>query len=143
MIHFHIEPPLVFALASTNSLQQWLTKICQSKSHKIMGLNYIFCTDDYLLEINQQYLAHDYYTDVITFDHSETEQVIEGDIFISIDRVKENAQDLQLPFEQELKRVMAHGLLHLLGFGDKTPTEEKEMRQQEEQALALFSSSMS
>ncbi len=99
-------------------------------------ISFIFCSDKYLLEINKEYLQHDYYTDVITFDYSEN-NIISGDIFISIDRVKENADTYKVSFENELYRVMLHGVLHLVGYNDKTKEEQKIMRQKEDEYLNL------
>ncbi|MDX1903199.1 MAG: rRNA maturation RNase YbeY [Thermonemataceae bacterium] len=98
-------------------------------------MNFIFCDDAYLLQINQEYLNHDTYTDIITFDNAEKKGVLESDIFISVERVKENAQNLQIDFEQELRRVLIHGVLHLLGYKDKNKTQEQEMRAKEDEAL--------
>lgn len=97
-------------------------------------VDYIFCSDNYLLEINKKYLQHDYYTDIITFPLSENP--IEANVFISIDRVKENADLYKVTFEHELHRVMAHGILHLLGYNDSTHEEKQIMRQQEDSLLA-------
>ena len=99
----------------------------QSKNKKIGDVNYIFCDDAYLLEINQQYLQHDTYTDIITFDYCEGD-VLNGDIFISVERVRENAQQYKVTFQEELVRVMAHGILHLCGYKDKKKAEAEEMR---------------
>ncbi|MEZ5002946.1 MAG: rRNA maturation RNase YbeY [Chitinophagales bacterium] len=116
----------------------WIQRVIAAETHELSALNYIFCSDEYLLNINNEYLDHDYYTDIITFDNSEEELMIEGDIFISVDRVADNATSLNIPFSEELKRVMAHGVLHLCGFGDKSEEEAKLMRQKEEQAINLF-----
>jgi rRNA maturation RNase YbeY len=115
----------------------WLVQIAKHFEAEIIALNYIFCSDEYLLQINRQYLNHDYYTDIITFPHSESHLFIEGDAFISIERIEDNAQTLNVSPEEELHRVMAHGLLHLLGFKDKTEEEAAEMRKMEDWALAL------
>lgn len=115
----------------------WLTQVAEQFEAEIIELNYIFCSDEYLLQINRQYLNHDYYTDIITFGHSDSPVFIEGDAFISIERVEDNAQTLNVSPEEELHRVMAHGLLHLLGFKDKTEEEAAEMRKMEDWALAL------
>jgi len=128
-----IERPLYLSDES----KQWLVQIAQHFEAKIIELNYIFCSDDYLLEINRQYLNHDYYTDIITFGHSDSILFIEGDAFISIERTEENAQSIGITAEEELHRVMAHGLLHLLGFKDKTEAEVAEMRKMEDWALSL------
>lgn len=112
-------------------VQLWLYSIAKKNSKIIIDLNYIFCSDDYLLQVNIDYLNHDYYTDIITFDNSEKKTEIEGDIFISIDRIKDNATNLKQSFDNELLRVLAHGLLHLIGFNDKTDKDQKEMTNQE------------
>lgn len=105
---------------------------------KIMGdINYILCSDTYLLEMNKQYLKHDYYTDVITFDYCE-DNVMSGDIFISVDTVRDNANEYEATFEKELQRVMVHGVLHLIGYKDKTDEDSKVMRAKENQYLVLF-----
>ena len=101
----------------------WIGKMVQSKNKKIGDVNYIFCDDAYLLEINLQYLKHDNYTDIITFDYCEGD-VLNGDIFISVERVRENAQQYSVTFQEELVRVMAHGILHLCGYKDKKKAAE-------------------
>lgn len=98
-------------------------------------LNYIFCDDEYLLEINKEHLNHDYYTDIITFDYCDEENT-SGDLFISIDRVKDNAKQLNIEFNEELKRVIIHGLLHLIGFKDKTEEDASIMRENENKCLS-------
>lgn len=127
-----------FKLDKTDITTNWISQIIQSHNHKLTELNYIFCSDDYLLEINKSYLAHDYYTDIITFDNADESMTIESDIFISIDRVTENAQDQNKSFQEELNRVMIHGVLHLLGYKDKTDAEEKRMREKENACLSLL-----
>lgn len=129
-----------FVLTKEKKAMQWLNTIAEQANYKINGLNYIFCNDAYLHQINVEYLDHDTYTDIITFDNSEEEQLIEGDIFISIERTRENAANYEVAPEAELNRVMAHGLLHLIGFGDKTDAEKIEMRVQENKALLLWDS---
>ncbi len=129
-----------YVLTDEEKTIHWFNLIAGQLDYTIAGLNYIFCNDTYLHQINVEYLNHDTLTDIITFDNSEERQMIEGDIFISIDRVRENAAIFNVSFETELNRVMAHGLLHLLGYGDKTETEKQEMRFQENQALALWKS---
>ena len=118
-------------------LTEWVQKIAKEHGRKIDVLNYILCSDEYLLEINQEYLQHEDYTDIITFDHSEESSIIEGDVFISIERVKENASQLHQSFVDEFHRVLAHGLLHLLGFKDKTPDDQKVMTEKEDACLSL------
>ncbi|MFK7953352.1 MAG: rRNA maturation RNase YbeY [Ekhidna sp.] len=127
-----------FSLDNADVVSDWLSKLISNNNHSLSDLNYIFCSDDYLLSINKEHLDHDYYTDIITFDSSESESQIEGDIFISVDRVKENASTLNQPFTRELHRVMAHGLLHLFGFADKTDDEKKLMREKEDLCLSLL-----
>ena len=135
-IHYFTEE-IEFDTKSIDSKTDWLSELANENNSSIEELNYIFCSDEYLLKINQEYLDHDTYTDIITFDHREDEnEAIQSDIFISIDRVKENAQINGVSFDNELSRVMAHGLLHLLGYGDKTEEEIKEMRNAENEALA-------
>lgn len=116
----------------------WLMKIAAEHQHKITELNYIFCSDDYLLKINQEHLNHDYFTDIITFDHSEDTGFIEGDVFISVDRVRDNSETLQVQFLDELHRVIVHGLLHLLGYNDKSESEQKVMREKEDACISLL-----
>lgn len=105
---------------------------------RLQGLNYIFMSDDDLLQINRDFLAHDYYTDIITFDLSDEPGCLEGEIYISTDRVNENAIKYNAKPEEEMTRVIAHGVLHLLGFSDKTPAEKKRMRAMEDQCLNLY-----
>ncbi|EAY24111.1 rRNA maturation RNase YbeY [Microscilla marina] len=131
-----------FVLSKEAEAIKWVNLIAEQANYKINGLNYIFCNDAYLHQINVEYLDHDTYTDIITFDNSEEEQLIEGDIFISIDRIRENAATYNASFAVELHRVMAHGLLHLLGFGDKTDDEKLIMRTQEDKALTLWSTTL-
>jgi len=119
-------------------VSNWIAGVIQAHNIQIEEINYIYCSDKYLLEVNQQYLNHDYYTDIITFDNREQlENPMEADIFISIDRVRENAADMKSTFTDELHRVMIHGVLHLLGQGDKTTSEKAEMRKREEASLSL------
>ena len=114
----------------------WLSKVCNLEGKNLGELNVVFCSDDYLLQMNQKHLNHDYYTDIITFDYYEED--VTGDLFISVDRVRENALEMNEVFERELRRVVAHGTLHLLGYGDKTVEEEKLMRIKENEALDLI-----
>ena len=107
-----------FKLTLPQKTSKWIKTISESEGYDLISLNYIFCSDEYLLEINKQYLDHDYYTDIITFDNSEDEGKIEGDIYISVDRVKENADTFGTDFETEMRRVLIHGLLHLMGYTD-------------------------
>lgn len=109
----------------------WLSDCCQSEGKKLEEVNLIFCSDEYLLDMNVKHLQHDYYTDIITFDYCEEDLVI-GDLFISKDRVEENARENKVSFENELHRVIVHGVLHLCGYKDKTESDEKLMRSKED-----------
>jgi len=115
--------------------RNWILNVIVSEQKKLGELNYIFVSDENLLETNKKYLDHDELTDVITFDNSEEAETIEGDIYISADRVKENARTFSSTFHVELHRVMIHGALHLCGFKDKTEKQSKEMRTKENEAL--------
>jgi probable rRNA maturation factor len=137
VIHFHYEE-VDFKVPKTTQAKSWLKKVASSEGQSIKEINYIFCSDPYLLEINREHLDHDYLTDIITFDNSEIEGKIEADIFISIDRVKDNAEKFEVSFETEMKRVMVHGLLHLLGYKDKSKNDKKTMRAKEDQYLELY-----
>lgn len=112
-------------------LQKWITSVIESKNFDAGTINYIFCTDEYLLILNQRYLDHDTYTDIITFDYT-VERVISGDIFISVDRVKDNAANYNKTFDNEMQRVMIHGILHLCGQEDKSESENLKMHAQED-----------
>ena len=128
-----------FSFTKRNLTREWLHKIAKREQRKITALNYIFCNDDFLLTINRQHLNHDTYTDIITFGYSpETSKEITGDIFISIDRVKENALTYHTTFQNELKRIMAHGLLHLCGYKDKSVPDKAMMKKKEDASVALF-----
>ena len=110
----------------------WIHNVIQEEDRVLNELNIIFCSDNYLLQINKTYLNHETLTDIITFDHSETNNEIEGDIFISIDRVKENALSYNITFKEELLRIMIHGVLHLIGYKDKSENEKQEMTERED-----------
>ena len=135
-IFFHTED-ISFALDSEKKTSTWLVKLIERHNKKLGELNYIFCSDDYLLKMNQEHLNHDYFTDIITFDYCHND-VISGDLFISVDRTKENAKTFGKTESNELNRVIAHGLLHLLGFSDKTAEDIVEMRSMEEEALNMW-----
>jgi len=137
MIKFFSED-IVFKQPQSLKTSKWIKSTSESEGYKIGDLNYIFCSDEYLLEINRQYLQHDYYTDIITFDNSEEEGKLEGDIYISVERVRDNATNLNIDFEVELRRVLIHGLLHLLGFEDNTDELKQQMREKEDACLFLF-----
>jgi probable rRNA maturation factor len=129
---------LPFKVPFPRKTSAWIKSAIQKERHKLKEINFIFCTDEELYQINVQYLKHKTFTDIITFDNSEEDGLIEGDIYISIDRVKENAGTLGIPFPSELKRVIIHGVLHLLGYKDKTPLHKKEMRKKEDAYLSLY-----
>ncbi len=135
-ISFHCDDSF-FQWEDESILINWLLNICQKENVKLQELSFVFCTDDKLLQINKEYLNHDYFTDVITFDLSEDE-TIEGEIYISLDRVAEHARQYALRFEEEMCRVMAHGLLHLIGYDDKSEELKAEMTQREDISLSLL-----
>lgn len=137
LIQFFTEE-IDFTLTNPSRISNWLLEISNNHQKQVETINYIFCSDEHLLSINQEYLDHDYYTDIITFDNSTEESMILSDIFISIDRVRENASNQKIPFHDELHRVLAHGLLHLLGFKDKEDDEQTLMRQKEDTCLSLL-----
>jgi len=125
-----------FILEEQQRLTARILEVVKKEALTIEAISYIFCSDSYLLEINKKHLNHDYYTDVISFPYST--DPIEGDIFISVDRVRENAKNLSVEFIQELHRVMLHGLLHFIGYGDKTEEETLIMRAKENEYLLLL-----
>ena len=127
-----------FKFQGKNNFKAWLKKVVDKEGFKIRDLNYIFCSDDYLHKVNVEYLQHDTFTDIITFDISEDESIIAGDIFISIDRVKENSKILKTVFEEELRRVIVHGLLHLCGYNDHSAEEKVKMRSLEDEYILIF-----
>ena len=127
-----------FKFQGKNNFKAWLKKVADKEGFKIKDLNYIFCSDEYLHKINVDYLDHDTLTDLLTFDNSEDESTIEGDIFVSIERVKENSQTLNTVFEEEIKRVVIHGLLHLCGHDDHSIEEKVEMRRLESKYISIF-----
>jgi rRNA maturation RNase YbeY len=126
-----------FKLPKPLKTSAWIKRVVAHEEKKLIQLNYIFCSDDYLLRINQNYLNHKTLTDIVTFDNSGDEGVIEGDVFISIERVLDNATKLQLDFDQELHRVIIHGVLHLIGYADKSKMQKMEMRKKEDAYLSL------
>lgn len=136
-ISFQIEENLDFSLEKEKKVTNWIKKIAKQEGKKAGNIAYFFCTDDYLLNINRQFLKHDFYTDIITFDYSEDNK-IEGEIFISVDRVKDNALKFKQPFQKELMRIIIHGVLHLCGHKDKKPTDKKRMRVKEDEALVTM-----
>ncbi|MGI4804752.1 MAG: rRNA maturation RNase YbeY [Janthinobacterium lividum] len=128
-----------FKLKNKKQLRSWIEETIVAENYVLKEVNYIFCTDAYLLKINQDYLQHDTYTDIITFDNSEVKNEVVSDIFISVERVSENAKNYQLTVLQELYRVMIHGALHLSGYKDKTPKDKKLMTEKENFYLARIS----
>src|SRR5690606_5121891 len=126
-----------FTLPQANKLKAWLKSIIQREEFELELINYIFCSDEYLLSLNVEYLNHDTYTDIITFDYTEGVH-LEGDVYISVDRVNENAAQLNVSFNQEINRVMVHGLLHMMGYKDKSPSQKNQMRSKEDSCLSLL-----
>lgn len=126
-----------FKLKEKTKLKQWIKAVTEKEKHQLGQINYIFCTDDELLEINIRHLNHNTLTDIITFDYTKG-KIIHSDIYISIERVTENAKKFKVTFEEELHRVMIHGILHLCGYKDKTKTDAELMRKKENGALKLF-----
>ncbi|HYK75598.1 MAG TPA: rRNA maturation RNase YbeY [Daejeonella sp.] len=124
-----------FTLKQKTVLKNWILQTIQAEGFQLTELNFIFCSDNYLLEINQQYLKHDTYTDIVTFDNSEEAKKILGDIFISVERTRENARAFKVSPSDELHRVIIHGVLHLLGYKDKTKAEKALMSQKEDEYL--------
>lgn len=136
MLHFFSETD-DFTLDTPQIYADWLNACVEKENYKIDEINFIFCDDEYLLEINKKHLNHDYYTDIITFDYSNDDN-LSGDIFISIERVADNAFEFNSSFEIELCRVMIHGLLHMMSYNDKTPEEKTSMREKENEHLNLI-----
>jgi len=126
-----------FKLKDKTRLKAWIKTVTEKEKHRLGDINYIFCSDDELLEINIQHLNHNTYTDIITFDYTEGHK-ISSDIFISVDRVEENAKKFKVSFEEELHRVMIHGILHLCGYKDKSKADAELMRKKENGALRLL-----
>ena len=129
---FFFKESIKFRLSKRKQLKDWILEIIKKEGYSISNINFIFCTDSNLRKINKKYLNHDYFTDIITFDNSVLKKTIEGDIFISIDRVIVNSKKFTSSFNDELHRVMAHGVLHLIGYGDKTKSQKTEMKIRED-----------
>lgn len=129
---------VAFAFRSRTELKRFVIALFKKEGRALDHINYIFCTDEYLLQLNQDYLKHDTYTDIITFELSPKGEPVLSDIFISIDRVKENASQLGFSFQRELHRVIFHGALHLCGYKDKTRSDSQTMRAMEDKYLAKY-----
>lgn len=140
MIHFFTETD--FDLLDQDFYRDWIHACMDIEDKNVGNVNVIFCDDPYLLAINQQHLNHDFFTDIITFDYSD-KKTLNGDIFISIDRVADNSYDYNSGFEQELSRVIIHGFLHLAGYKDKTESQQALMRQKEDECLSLLTHQIS
>ncbi|MEI6347152.1 MAG: rRNA maturation RNase YbeY [Bacteroidota bacterium] len=130
-----VSEAIKFNLNNKTILKNWIKSVVTEEKKRVGEISFVFCSDDYLLEINKQFLQHDYYTDIISFDYSE-EDLLSGDLMISIDRVKENAIEQKVDFLTELNRVMIHGVLHLIGYNDKLPKEKNIMREKEDYYLS-------
>jgi rRNA maturation RNase YbeY len=135
MISFNYE--IDFELVNEEVYSRWISSVILSENKKEGEINYIFCDDVYLHKLNLEYLNHDTLTDIISFDYSVGNE-LSGDVFISVERVEENAGDFKVGFEEELKRVMAHGVLHYCGYQDKSESDEKIMRSKEEEKIKMF-----
>ena len=129
---FFFKESIKFRLSKRKQLMDWILEIIKKEGYSLSNINFIFCTDSSLRKINKKYLDHDYFTDIITFDNSVLKKTIEGDIFISIDRVIINSKKFTSSFNDELHRVMAHGVLHLIGYGDKTKSQKTVMKTRED-----------
>ena len=125
-------------LPNPTKSRRWLKFVIDNEDHELNSLNYIFCSDEYLLNMNREHLNHDYYTDIITFDTSDDEKQIEGEIYISVDRVSENAATADVKEDEELRRVMVHGVLHLLGYHDNTEKDKEQIRDKEDYYLKNY-----
>jgi len=136
-ISFHSHR-ISFSVKSPLKTRRWIEQVAELEQRRISSLSYIFCSDKYLLSINQKYLNHNTLTDIVTFDLAEDAE-IEGEIYISVERVKENAVKYAVDFEEELHRVIIHGLLHLIGYKDKTASQKAQMRKKEQACLSLYS----
>jgi rRNA maturation RNase YbeY len=135
-VSFHFAEKV--SLSNRTDLKEFIITIFKREKKRLGELSFVFCSDSYLLEINKQYLKHNYYTDIITFDLSVEPTLIAGEIYISVDRVKDNAQNFNASFKEELHRVIFHGVLHLCGYKDKTEDEERRMRKMEDKYLKLY-----
>ena len=139
MVNFFYEDDFNLSL-NKKEVRFWIKNVVKKENKKLSYLNFVFCTDSYLLELNQKYLKHNSLTDVIAFDFSESKKTIEGDVYISVDRVKENAKKYSPSFKKELLRVLIHGVLHLIGYKDKTKEQKKIMASKENVFVSVFNS---
>lgn len=137
-INFHFQS-VIFTISNKMKIKRHIKNIFNSENKQLKLLNVIFCTDKYLLNLNKQYLQHNYYTDVITFDLSQNKKEIFGEIYISVDRIRTNACEYRKSFVEELYRVLIHGTLHLCGYNDKTPRDKNKMRRTENLYLEVMS----
>ena len=135
MIEFNYETE--FTIENEGAISNWISDVIKSENKKVGEINYIFCDDEYLLQINQEHLQHDFYTDIISFDYTVGNE-INGDVFVSVERVKDNAVDFNVSFEEELKRVLVHGVLHYCGYKDKSEADVLLMRSKEDEKIAMF-----
>lgn len=138
MIHYFNED-IIYNLKHKRVVSSWIKQIVESKGFSLGDINVIFTSDAYLLEMNNRYLGHNYYTDIITFDYCD-DKIVSGDLFISIDCVKSNSEHYGQTFDNELHRVIIHGVLHLIGFDDHNDEDIKQMRNAEDEALVLYDS---
>src|SRR6476646_4466376 len=136
-VHFYFEK-VDLSLKERGSLKGFINTLIVKEKRKLNNLNYIFCSDKVLLRINRKYLGHNFYTDVVTFNLSSSPKEILADIYISVDRIKENSKSFQIPIKEELHRVMFHGLLHLCGYNDKTEHQKGLMKKMEDFYLTLY-----
>lgn len=136
MVNYYFEDT-AFKLKAKTKIKNWLKLVAESEVYTLGNVSVIFCSDNYILDINQRFLQHDYFTDIITFDYSEGSK-ISGDLFISVDSVKENSIEYGTDFEDELHRVIVHGILHLIGYDDHTDEDVRIMRSKENYYLSLY-----
>ena len=127
-----------FKLSNSKKTASWIKSVIKKEGCSLNSLNYIFCSDEYLKEINIQYLGHNTYTDIVTFNYNPSKDVLDGEIYISVDRVRDNAKTFESNFQAEMHRVIIHGVLHLIGFNDKTKREKALMREKEDTYLSLL-----
>ena len=143
-VHYHTDD-CRYRLPEKRRTSAWLTQVAAEEGYRLGEVNYIFCSAEHLLEMNRQFLGHDYFTDVITFDYSDrkVEKVVAGDVFIDVETVADNARIYGATKLQEMRRILAHGLLHLCGQKDKTPTAERQMHRKEDKYLAQLTTLLS